>query len=246
MKNIVAAFIVVLMLAGCVSSNILPAPDTSYVPDIQMKELVEKMVNAVDPNGIYRKSNSYFLKQDIGLGAKTVTFEFTFKNPDKSKTVTYLDGKVIQRTVCDGKKCWVTDKNNKKTEITGKDFERIKLLDEISSPNGTILDVFDKVVFAGESKVYESQCYILFCYPKEKDLEPLVRYVSKTDYLTRKIITIKDGKPYIAAIKKYALLKGIMIASETEMDINNDGKMELMTLTDYKINIDVPDSEFEQ
>jgi hypothetical protein len=75
MKNILAAFIVVLMLAGCVSTNILPVPDTSYVPDIQMKELAEKMVNAVDPNGIYRKSNSYFLKQDIGLGSKTVTFD---------------------------------------------------------------------------------------------------------------------------------------------------------------------------
>ena len=245
MKNILFSFFAVLLFTGCVSENILPAPDTSYVPDIQMKELAGKMVNAVDPNGIYRKSSSYFLKQDIGLDGKTLTYEVTFKNPDKSKTVTYLDGKIIQSTVCDGKECWVTDRNNKKTEITGKDLERIKLLDEMSSPKGTILDVFEKVEFAGEAKVYDSQCYILFCHPKVKDLEPIVLYVSKTDYLTRKIITLKDGKPYIAIIRKYALLKGIMIASETEMDINNDGKMELMTLTDYKIDNDVPNSEFE-
>lgn len=245
MKNILVTILAVLLLSGCISGNILPVPDKSYIPDIQMKELSEKMVNAVDPNGIYRKSNSYFLRQDIAFIGKTYTFEVTFKTPDKSKTITYLDGKIIQRTVCDGKKCWVTDKNNRKSEITGKDLELIKLLDEVSSSKGTILDVFEKVEFAGEARIYESPCYILFCHPKEKALEPIVLYVSKTDYLTRKIITLKNGKPYVAVIKKYALLKGVMIASETEIDINNDGKMELMTLTDYKLNQDVPDSEFE-
>jgi outer membrane lipoprotein-sorting protein len=224
----------------------MPPPDKSYVPDIELKELAGKMANAVDPNGIYRKSNSCYFKQDIGFGGKTVTYEVTFKAPDKFKIVTYLDRKVTSRIVCDGKKCWMTRQDGKKSEILGKDLERIKLLDEISATSGTILDVFDKVEFAGEAKVYDSQCYILYCYPKEKELEPIVRYISKTDYLTRKIITLKDGKPYVAAIRKYALLKGIMVASETEMDINNDGKMELMTLTDFKINLDVPDSEFEQ
>jgi outer membrane lipoprotein-sorting protein len=246
MKNIIVLFSALILLAACVSENILPPPDKSYVPDIHLKELAQKMVNAVDPNGIYRKSNSYFMKQELGIDGKTFIFEVTFKNPDKSRTVTYLNGKIIQTTVCDGKKCWVMDRSNKKTEITGKDLERLKLLDEMSSPKGTILDSFDKVEFAGEAKVYDSACYILFCYPKVKELEPIVLYVSKTDYLTRKIITLKNGKPYVAIIRKYALLKGVMIATETEMDINDDGKMELMTVTDYKINIDAPDSEFQQ
>lgn len=246
MKSIPVLFLAVLLFAGCLSYNVLPPLDKSYVSDIQIKELAEKMVNAVDPNGIYRKSNSYFLKQDIGFNGKTITYEVTFKFPDMSRTVTYLDGKVIQKTVFNGKACWVTDRKNRKTEITGKNLERIKFLDQMSSAKGTILDVFDKVEFAGEAKIYESPCYILYCYPKEKDLEPIVLYVSKTDYLTRKIITMKDRKPYIAIIKKYALFKGIMVASETEMDMDNDGKMELMTLTDYRIDVDVPDSEFEQ
>ncbi len=246
MKNILILFLAGLFVSGCVSENALPVPDKSYVPDIQLKELAEKMVNAVDPNGIYRKSNSYFIKQDLVFDDKVFTFEVTFKNPDKSKTLTFLDGKLIQKTVCDGRRCWVVDRNNKKSDITGKDLERIKLLDEMSSPKGTIIDVFGKVEFAGEARIYESPCYILFCYPKMEDLAPIVLFVSKTDYLTRKIITLKSGKPYVAVIKKYALVKGIMIASETEMDINDDGKMELMTLSDYKINVDVPDSEFEQ
>lgn len=246
MKNILILFSAVLLFSGCVSENILPVPDKSYIPDIQLKELAEKMVNAVDPNGIYRRSSSYFIKQDIGFDGKILTYEVTFKSPDKSRTATYLDGKIDQRIVCDGKICWATDRDNKKTEITGKNLERIKFFDQLSSTRGTILDVFDKVEFAGEAKVYDSQCYILFCYPKEKELEPIVFYISKTDYLTRKIITLVNGKSYVSVIRKYALLKGVMIASETERDINNDGKMELMTVTDYKINIDVPDSEFEQ
>lgn len=246
MKNILGMFVAVLLISGCVSENIMPVPDNSYVPDIKLKELAGKMVNAVDPNGIYRKSNSYFLKQDIVFDGKVLTNETTFKDPDMSKTVTYLDGKIIQKTVCNGKKCWATDRDGKKSEITGKDLDRIKLFDAMSSPRGTIVDVFGSIEFAGEEEVGESLCYILICYPKVKELPPLALYVSKNDYLTRKVITVKDNKAYAAEIKKYSLLKGVMIASETEMDVNNDRKMELMTVTDYKLNIDVPDSEFEQ
>jgi outer membrane lipoprotein-sorting protein len=244
MRNILALLALAALLSGCASGG-LPEPDPSYVPDITIEALSDKMVAAVDPNGTYRKSTSYFMKQDIAMtDGKTLTMEVTFKIPDKSSSVVYLDGKPVQRTACNGNQAWIY-RDNQKAEVVGKDFERIKLFDAISSPTGTILDAFAKVEFAGEAQVEGAPCYILYCHPKAKDLEPLIRYVSKTDFLTRKLITLKDGKPYLASIRKYALVKGVMIATETEMDINDDGKPELMTVTDYRLNVDPPDSLFE-
>jgi outer membrane lipoprotein-sorting protein len=244
MKNALAILFVAAALSGCVS-YVLPEPDADYVPDIALDDLADRMAVAVDPNGTYRKSTSYFMKQDIVTDGKTITIDVTFKVPDKSSTVIYVDGQRVQKTARNGDQCWVYDRNNRKSELVGKDLERIRLFDAISSPKGTLLDAFAKVEFAGEGNVYGSPCYILYAYPKAKDLEPLIRYVSKADYLTRRMITVKDGKPYIASIRKYALVKGVMIATETEMDFNDDGKTDLMTMTDYQLNVDVPDSLFE-
>jgi outer membrane lipoprotein-sorting protein len=226
--------------------NVMPVPDKNYVPDIQLKELAEKMEYAIDPNAVWRNVNSCFFKYDIVIGDKTVTTEITFKKPDKTNSVTYLDGKIIGKNMCDGKQYWIIDQNNKKTEITGNDLERKKFNNVMSYTNisETINNFCDRVEFYGEANIYGTQCYILAFYPKLKDLEPIFLYVSKTDYLTRKVINPNNGKPYIAVIRKYELLKGCMQASETEIDMNNDGNVKLMTLSDYDTNMHVPDSEF--
>jgi len=179
------------------------------------------------------------------LGGKTVTYEVLFKFPGKFRTVMSLDNKILLKITSNGNACYSVNDKGEKTEIKGVEFDRMKLLDEMSSTKGTILDVFEKVEFAGEEKVMDSQCYILICHPKFKNLEPIVLYVSKTDYLLRRLITLKDGTPYIASIRKYALIKGVMVATETERDINGDGTTDLMILTDYKLNIDMPDKSFE-
>jgi len=244
MKNIFLALSAIVFAAGCAS--ILPEIDKAYAPDIQLQDLAAKMVNAVDPNGIYRQSKSYYMRQEMMIGGKNVTYEVLYKSPNKFRTVMSLDNKVLQKIVCNGVKCWNTTDKGDITEVTGVELDRLKLLDDMSSSKGTMLDLFEKVEFAGEDKVGDSQCYILICYPKTKELEPMARYVSKSDYLVRKLITVKDGVPYIADIRKYALLKGVMIPSETEMDINNDGVKEVMRVTDYMLNLEVSDKEFEK
>ena len=244
MRNIGLSLLAVFLVSGC-ASQLLPVVDKAYVPDIQLSVLAEKMRNAVDPNGLYRKSVSYYLKQEIKTDSNLLTIEVTFKSPDKSKTVFSIDGETIQTTVCNGSKCWKIDKDGDMVGVTGGDLERLKLFDALSAPSGTILDVFAKVEFAGEENVYGTPCYILLCHPKSPDLAPIALYASKTDYLNRKIVTAKDGEPYVAEIRKYSLLKGVMIASETEMDINGDGRKELMTVTDYTLDVNVPDASFE-
>ncbi|HCE46933.1 MAG TPA: hypothetical protein DET40_25585 [Lentisphaeria bacterium] len=244
MRNILLLVFTIVFIAGC--QSVIPVVDKNYVPDIQIQELAAKMVNAVDPNGIYRQSKSYYMRQELMINDKSVTYEVLYKSPNKFRTVMSLDNRVLQKIVCNGVKCWSTSDKGERTEITGLEFDRLKLLDELSSSKGTILDVFEKVEFAGEDKVGDSQCYVLICYPKTKELEPMARYVSKSDYLVRKLVTVKAGAPYIADIKKYALLKGVMIPSETEMDINNDGTKELMRVTDYMLNLEVSDKEFDK
>ncbi len=243
MRIIFCSLFAVLLCAGCAS--VMPEVDPAYKPDIQLKDLAGKMRDAVDPNGIYRKSSSYYLKQDIKMSGKVVSIEVTFKSPNRSKTVIMVDGKTVQTTLCNGTKCWKVDKEGGKTEVTGGDLDRIKLFDALSAPSGTILDVFETIEFAGEQVVVDSPCYILLCHSKAKDVEPIALFVSKKDFLNRKIITTRGGQPYMAEIRKYSLLKGVMIATETEIDIDNDGEKDLMTVTDYRLDIDIPDSFFE-
>ncbi len=243
MNRIFLAMFAIILTAGC--KGVMPEIDNTYVPDIKIEDLAAKMVTAVDPNGTYRDSKSYYMRQEIKLSGKIVSYEVLFKSPDKFRTVMSMDNKVLQKITCNGIKCWSVSENGEKTEIKGKELDRLKLLDDMSSAKGTMLDFFDKVEFAGEAKVYDSPCYVLICYPKTKELEPIAKYVNKTDFLTRKVVTLKEGKPYVAEIKRYALVKGVMIATETEMDINNDGKKELLTVVDYRLNMDIQDKEFE-
>ncbi len=243
MKKMLPLILAIVFAAGC--SSVIPSVDKAYVPDIQLKDLADKMVAAVDPDGVYRASTSYYLRQDIRLGEKTVTYEAMFKSPNKFRTIMSMDNKILQRTSCNGVTCWNISDTGERKEISGAELDRLKLMDAMSSSKGTILDVFESVEIAGEAEVNGSPCYILICHPRTKGLEPIAIYVSKTDYLTRKIATIVNGKPYVSEIKKYALLKGVMVATESEMDINDDGKKDLMILTDYKLNLDIPDKEFE-
>ncbi len=242
-KNIFLTIFVIIFVTAC--NSVIPEIDKNYIPDITMQDLAVKMVNAIDPNGVYKQSKSYYMRQEMINDHKIITYEVLYKAPNKFKITMSMDKKILQKTTCNGIKCWNCSEKGEKTELSGLEFERLKLLEDMGSSNGTILDIFDKVEFAGEDEISGTACYILICYPKVKGIEPIVRYVSKSDYLVRKLITIKNAVPYIADITKYVLFSGVMIPAEAEMDINNDGKRDLMKITDYKLDLDISDTEFE-
>lgn len=200
------------------------------------------MKSASDPNGILQNAKSYYLKQKLERENNEISIEITFKFPNKSRTVSTINGKTAEQMLFNGEKCWIVAPSGDKKEFKGQDMERFKLFNSIGTSKDGFTDSFQNVEISEDDST-PIKCYKLTCTPKYKDLAPIIIYVGKDDFLTKKISTTKDGKPYTAEIKKYSLFKGVMVASETI--IESDGHKETMTAVDYKLDVDANDSIFE-
>lgn len=213
----------------------------SIAGDLTVNEIADKMSIAPDPNGLYRECKSYFLKQKLVNDKSEIIIEATFKAPDMSKSVTFVDGKPVYKVFYNKGKAWSVDSNGNKKEIEGVELENMKIMNKMQDPHSTILNVFKKIVLS-EGKSGEIDCYLLKCSYGENEKDEMTFYVNKKDFLTRKIVTMKDKMPYVAEIKKYSLLQGVLVASETAIEFQ--GNKQTLIVIDYKLNVEVADSEF--
>lgn len=223
-----------------------------FKADMTVAEISERMEKATDPNDYYRKSRSYVLKQEMRTeqnGEKnTYTIEVKFKLPNFLKTTTFKDKKPISSVLFDGKKAWEIKPDTGESEaITGKRLELVKTFAAIGHPANTLLTVFPKID-ASEVKVGPKEYYKLVCYPKYKDISPYTMFVGKNNFLTKRLETkmyIKgQAFDYTSIIDRYSMYKGVMIASESTVVLNNNIK-QIFHVMDYQLNVDIPDSEFE-
>jgi hypothetical protein len=133
--------------------------------------------------------------------------------------------------------------NGEKKQFQGEDLERFKLFNSLgASPKLNLGDVFEKVYVFDEDSGAE-KLFRVVCIPKFKDLAPIAIYVGKDDYLTKKIVTRKAGFLYTAETKKYALVRGVMVASETEITYGPDN--DRLTLMEYRLDPETEDAMFE-
>ena len=214
----------------------------SIAGDLTVGEIANKMSKAPDPNGLYKECKSFFLKQKLVNDKSEIIVEVTFKVPDMSKSVTLVDGKAVNKVFFKRGNAWSVDSNGNKKEIKGVELESMKIMNNLQNPNSTISNVFKKIDLR-EGKSGETDCYLLKCCYGENDKDEMTFYVDKKDFLTRKIAMVKDKKPYLAETKKYSLLQGVLVGSETMIEFQ--GNKQTLIVVDYKLNVEVADSEFE-
>ena len=231
-----------IFVSGCITDE----PETDVPLDITLEQLVERMERATDPDRVYQHCTSYILKQKVtsSYNSKEYVVETKFKLPNFMKTTTYENDAYLQSILYNGKHAWeVNEKGNK--EITGKPFEFLHEFAEMGHPANTILNVFLKVEF---TKIREGkkQYYKLVCFPKNEEMSPCVIYLDAYDYLTRKmetnIYSFRGKFPYKSTIDKYEKCNGVLIPKETVVDAG--GSVLKYTVIDYKLNVEIPDSEF--
>lgn len=227
---------VIVLGSGCMSDGD-PA-------NISLSILQMKMHKAMDPDGLYRKSKSYVQKQmkvvKEGWGSeKGYIVEIKYKRPDKMLMVVKEDNVPTTAIIFNGKNAWIVNyKKRVRTLIKGEQLERMKVLFALGRPGSRYQDIFKEVKLF-ETELDGQDYYKIKCISKFKDQDPLIIYVGKHNFLTKRI----DIPPHITSvIDQYGLYDGVIIPEQTsEFSNGNESRYKLIM---YKLNVDIDDNEF--
>lgn len=258
-KSVLFSTVLVLASAfcGCAYLEELenePSEDTNAA-DITVKELSAKTEKAADPKGVFEKCHSYILRQEMSgednNGASyTRMVEIKFKLPRYLKTTTYMNDKPVLIVIFDGKKAIsVNCETDQVTEIKGRSYELIEVLADLGHPSSTMTSVFPKVNLSEVSinALVPVKYYKAVCYSKYEDLPPITFYIGKDNFLTKKLETTRfttgGSYKYISETEKYSQYDSVWVASESKVTAGDSTFT--YKIVDYKMNIDIPDSEFE-
>ena len=241
MKNFKIAYLIfciffVISGSGCMSDG-EPA-------NISLSILQMKMQKAMDPDGLFRKSKSYVQKQMLIVkegwsDEKGYIVEIKYKRPDKMLMVKKEDNIPVMSIIFNGKNAWIVNYQKKeRTLIKGEQLERMKVLFALGQPGSKYQDIFEDVKLF-KATLDGQPYYKLKCISKFKDQEPLIIYVGRDNFLTKRI----DIPPYVTSvIDKYGLYDGVIIPEQTSEIAN--GSESTYKLIMYKLNVDIDDNEF--
>ena len=240
-----AAFFV----CGCASL------ETLSDADITVAELEEKMEKAMDPEGAFKKASSYVQREMFKI--EGIFFDTIYQNDLKYKKPHYLrlltleNNQPLSALIYNSGSAWTVDYNEKKvTEITGSDLIKFNMLQQLTTPDKKYSQLFKKVdIFKCTLRDDPTVYYKLVCKP-QNEKNTISIYVDAKDFLPRHIKAelsfIFEGKEvhldYDCTINAYELMDDVMIPREVTC-ISND-IVTTTTVFDYKLNVNIPDSEF--
>jgi outer membrane lipoprotein-sorting protein len=240
-RGIVVVFVFAILISGMLSGMDNKSVDV----------LIKKMEKATDPKDICKKIKSRIIKANISMPAQQMKMEMTTINkfPDKIKVITSIPQIMEIIKVCNGKQAWEYSQATGMREITGKELGALKLQLLIDNPSSKMREVFSKITVPDEMvKVDDFECYKMICKPNDLDLEPMIFYIDNKKYLMRKMEMIADTQmgqiPIISTFNKYKDFGDMVMA--TEAIVLQMGMKMVVTLTDVKNNVDIPDGEFKK
>ena len=212
--------------------------------NISLAVLQLKMQKAMDPDNLFRDSKSYVQKQMLMVkkdweDEKSYIVEVKYKRPDKLKMTTWEENQPTNSIIFNGKNAWIVNyKDKQRTLIKGEQLEKMKVLFYLGKPGSKYEDIFKEV------KIFEAELdgrpyYKLICMSKFNDQPPLIIYVGKNNFLTKRIAI----PPKIeSTIDKYGLYDGVIIPEESTEIVG--GSKKRYKLIAYKLNVKLKDSEF--
>jgi outer membrane lipoprotein-sorting protein len=237
--------VVSFLFAGCASME-----DSVSAADLTLTELEKKMQAATDPQGIFARSKTYVLLQQVSTKKflsepEENLVEVKFERPDKFRLTTYEDNKPVSMWCSDGQRGWIADYSSRKIKmLDGAALRRMTVMAQISNPQESYSKIFSKVQMF--SCVNESgKFYRIDCYG-ENQTSPISIYVDAVTFLVKRMkftMAVGSGQmSYDAIIRKYELREGVMIPVETE--ISQNGETQTSKITSYRLNVPIPETDF--
>lgn len=238
-----------LLLCGCI------AAETLSPADIGIAELEEKMEKAMDPKGAFRNADSYVQREMLkieGIFTDSIyQIDLKYKKPHFFKLTTLENNEPVSAVIFNAGSAWQVDYAEKNvSEITGADLVRLNVLYRLTTPNEKYSRLFKSVkVFHCKFPDDPTDYYKIVCLPQNPENNISI-YVNANDFLPRRIkadlvLPMQDKKvefEYTGFIDTYESMDNVMIPQKTT-GISN-GIESTTTVFDYKLNVDIPDSEF--
>lgn len=242
-------FSAVILLCGCVSD------ETLTVADISIGELESKMEQAMDPEGAFRKADSYVQREMLkveGLFVDSIyQIDLKYKKPHFFKLTTLEKNEPVSAVIFNAGSAWKVDYVEKHVhEITGADLVRINVLHRLTTPTEKYSKLFKNIaVYNCTVKDDPEQYYKIVCNPQDKE-NTISIYVNAEDFLPRRInadlsLIIESKKvdfEYDSFIETYETMDNVVIPQKSSAV--SSGITSTTTVFDYKLNVDIPDSEF--
>lgn len=229
-----------LLLTGCA---------TERPSDLTMDELEIKMAQAMDPDGSYRRANSYFQRQNVEEKGFWSTdrqmVEVKFQRPDKFKFSYYEKNKIASEILSKDNRAWMIDyQKGTVTELAGDAMEKIKLMLALGHPDTDYDKIFDKVALSLVELEDGREYYKMVCQPRIQDSHPIIIYVDKLESLPKRmILKVKTPNGTVNStsnIEKYDFFNNLKLPVLTRVE---DGSREYTTRVvgyqlDAKFNAD--------
>ena len=136
---------------------------------------------------------------------KSYIVEIKFKRPDKLRMTIKEDNIATTSIIFNGQNAWVVNyKDKKRTLLKGEQLERMKVLFALGRPGSTYQEIFKEVKLF-QVELDDQPYYKLKCISKFKGQKPLIVYIGKHNFLTKRI----DIPPHvISIIDQYGLYDG--------------------------------------
>ncbi len=240
-----AAVIAAVSLCGCS----LFQDYEEYESDISLDELQALMNQNSDPDGLYRRANSYVQKQIsrvIGVfWDDEYVIEVKFKRPGSWKTTTYEDNQPVSSVIYNGRRAWLVDYKKKTSrELTGHSLIRIRNMQTLLLPDSTFADTFEQVKLSQIRMDGVEYYKVVGSNPEQ---EPITIYIGKYSGLPKRLVTRENiggiMVNYESTMDTYAMYDHVIIANQNTVIVDNT--KQISRVVQYRLNVDIDDSEFQ-
>ncbi|OQA86964.1 MAG: hypothetical protein BWY31_01008 [Lentisphaerae bacterium ADurb.Bin242] len=219
--------------------------------DMTVQELIVKMNQATDPKGVYRNCKSYVMKQEfstIRSGTRdNYSLEVKFKAPNRIRITTFRGSRATIADIYNNGQAWKVDCiMGKGTKVTGMGLSLVEIFSQMANPAMDATKIFKKVTIDMSTDT-GVKMYRLICDPCKDGIAPYVFYIDGSTFLTVRLETImyaSDGEEYLyislpTAYEWFGEFRIPTTSTVKLMDATNISKV-----TEFAINVDIPDSEF--
>ena len=221
--------------------------------DITVPELISRMGKATDPELRYRNCKSYLMKQTFSVmqsGSKeTLSIETRFQAPDKMRLTTYRNQKPTVIQIYNAGNAWTYDCATRKTTQVPKGIptELMRIFTQMGTPSLDATKIFKTVSI--DMQIEDGyKTYRLICDSGVKGIAPYVLYINGRTYLTERMETIMyiNGEEYlyVNVPADYTWYENKSIRLPVTSTVKQMETTRISKMTDFKINIDFPASDF--